>query len=98
MSTTELPEWLTEEVDGSVTVSFADLKRPLKLDGTDVGSLRMREPTVQDQITADKQHGHRGDGEVALIANLTEQSPAAIGGMSMKQYRRCQTALEFFTG
>lgn len=98
MSEGKLPEWLTEEDNGSISISFKDMKRPPKLDGTEVKSLTMREPSVQDQLTADKQHAHRGDGEVALIANLTEQSPEAIGGMSMKQYRRCQSALEFFTG
>jgi hypothetical protein len=91
-----LPEWLTEEEDGSITVSFKDMKRPAKIEGTDVVELRMREPSVDDQLTQEKKHANKGDAEVAIIANLTEQSPEAIRGLTMRQYNRMATALAFF--
>lgn len=39
MSEGKLPDWMTEEDDGSITVSFADLKNKPKLDGTEVSSV-----------------------------------------------------------
>ncbi|WP_299144152.1 phage tail assembly protein [uncultured Tateyamaria sp.] len=96
MSEGTLPEWLTEEDDGSVTVSFKDMKRKPEIDGTEVSELRMREPSVMDQLSQEKKHRNKGDAEIALIANLTEQSPDAIQGLKMKQYNRCAVALAFF--
>lgn len=97
MDEPNLPEWLTEEDDGSLVVSFKSLKKRPNIDGTEVKELRMREPTVTDQITQVKKHSDSGDAEVALIANLTEQSPEAIGALTLRQYKRCATALGFFT-
>lgn len=91
-----LPEWLTEQDDGSVIISFRDAKRKPKIDGTEVSELAMREPSIEDQLTQQKKHKHMGDAEVALIANLTEQSPEAIRGLSVRHFSRCQRALAFF--
>lgn len=96
MSEGKLPDWLTEEDDGAITVSFKDMKRPAKIDGIEITELRMREPSVNDQLTQEKKHLHKGDAEVAIIANLTEQSPEAIRGLTMRQYNRCASALAFF--
>jgi hypothetical protein len=90
--------WLVENDDGSITVKFDDMKRPPKIDGTEVKSLTLREPTVNDQLIADKGSSHAGDKEVSIIANLTEQAPEAISGMTLKQYGRLQDAYAFFTG
>lgn len=98
MDKNELPKWLTEQDDGSLLISFQDLKKRPSFDGTEVAQIAMREPTVQDQLTADKSHKHAGDKEVAMIANLTEQSPEAISALTMKQYARCQEALGFLNG
>lgn len=95
MSEGKLPEWLIEQDDGSITVSFKGI-RPAKIDGAEVFELRLREPTVDDQLTQEKKHAHKGDAEIALIANLAEISPDAIRSLSMKQYNRCATALAFF--
>lgn len=92
------PRWLKENDDGSVTIDFSDLKRGPNIGGTEVKQLNMREPTVQDQLTADKAHGHQGDAEVAILANLTEQAPAEISALTLKQYSRLQDAYRFFTG
>ena len=96
MNEGNLPDWLTEEDDGSCTISFKGSKRLPKIDGTEVSELRMREPSVEDQLTEEKRHPHKGDVEIAIIANLTEQSPEAIRGLSMRHYNRCASALAFF--
>lgn len=98
MPKTPPPDWITEEADGAITVSFKDLTTFPQMDGTEIKSLRLREPTVEDQLSVSKAHPHSGDAEVALIANLSEQSPEAIKGMTLKQYSRCQKAIALFTG
>ncbi|WP_299084336.1 phage tail assembly protein [uncultured Ruegeria sp.] len=97
MSEGNLPDWLTEEDDGSMTVSFADLKNKPKLDGTEVSSLTMREPTVADELAIEKIKSV-GERESQAIANLTEQSPEAIRGLTMRQYGRLQDAYGVFLG
>ncbi|WP_298937551.1 phage tail assembly protein [uncultured Ruegeria sp.] len=97
MSEGKLPEWLTEEDDGSMTVSFADLKNKPKLDGTEVSSLTMREPTVADELAIEKIKSI-GERESQAIANLTEQSPETIRGLTMRQYGRLQDAYGVFLG
>ena len=97
MSEGKLPDWLTEEDDGSITVSFKDLKNKPKLDGTEVSSLTMREPTVADELAIEKIKSV-GERESQAIANLTEQSPEAIRGLTMRQYGRLQDAYGVFLG
>ncbi len=96
MSEGKKQEWIVENEDGSVTVKFDD--RPLKIDGTEVKSLQMREPTVDDQLIADKGSSSAAEGEIALIANLCEVAPETVRGITMRQYRRLQTALSGFIG
>jgi len=97
MSEGKLPDWLTEEDDGSMTVSFKDMKNKPKLDGTEVSSLTMREPTVADELAIEKIKSV-GERESQAIANLTEQSPEAIRGLTMRQYGRLQDAYGVFLG
>lgn len=96
MSEGKLPKWLVENEDGSITIKFDDLKRAPKIDGTEVKVLVMREPTVGDQLLADKSSAHAGDREVTVFANLTEQSPGAIEALSLRQYGRLQEAYSAF--
>ena len=85
---------ITENPDGSLVVSFAD--RPLVLDGTKVESLVMREPTVDDQLIAEKGADGAAASEVALISNLCEISPEAVRLLKLRQYGRLQEALSRF--
>ena len=85
---------IIENADGSVTVKFDD--RPLKIDGTAVKSLNMREPTVNDQLVARKSGLGDEEAEVNMIANLCELPPDAVRGMTMRQYVRLQEALAGF--
>jgi len=95
MSEGKLPKWLTVNEDDSVDIDFTD--KPFNMDGTKVTTLNMREPSVQDQLLAEKGGKTRGEQEIALFANLTEQSPEAIRGMKIRQYGRLQDAYDVFT-
>ncbi len=97
MSERKRPDWLTEEDDGSITISFGDMKNKPTLDGTEIGSLRMREPTVADELAIEKIKSV-GERESQAIANLTDQSPEAIRGLTMRQYGRLQDAYGTFLG
>lgn len=89
-------DYIVENDDGSMTVNFDD--RPLLIDGVQVTSLRMREPTVNDELIASKAATALPEAEVAMIANLCEQSPDAIKGLKSRQYKRLQAALTGFLG
>ena len=82
-------EYLTENDDGSVDI---ELKRGLEVDGSIVKVLRMREPTVADQIAASEVKGSEAEQEVRLIANLCEVSLDDVRGLTLRDYRRIQNA------
>lgn len=94
---TKKPDWITENADGSVSIDFTGM--PVNVDGTDVTSLTMREPTVQDQLAVDaiSQKSGAGEAEVALFGNLLELSPEVVRGLTLRRYSRLQTAFGFFT-
>lgn len=96
MDDVTLPAWLEELESGSLAIKFDDMRHVPVIDGTEVKLLEMREPTVQDELSVQKQHKHPGDAETRLIANLTEQAPEAILGLKKRQYARLQDALAFF--
>jgi len=93
MSEQQLPEFLTE-TDQGVTI---DLVTPADVDGATVKAVTMREPTVQDQLTVDALKGSPAAKEVQLMANLCEVSTDSIKAMRLRNYKRLQVALEFFT-
>jgi hypothetical protein len=79
--------------DGTKKIDFSD--RPLSIDGVEIKSLVMREPTVDDQLS--QEHIKLpGQQEVTIIANLCEQDPAAIRALKIKQYGRLQDAYRDF--
>jgi hypothetical protein len=93
----EVKEHIKENADGSVTVDFSD--RPAKMAEGEVKELALREPTVQDQLTARKLGKNEpAASEVFLLASLSERSPEDIRVLTLKQYGRLQDALIFFTG
>ena len=75
-------------------IDFSD--RPITIDGTEVKSLEMREPTVGDQLAVDKLSS-AAEKEVAMFANLCEIAPATLHGLSIKQYGKLQDAYADFT-
>lgn len=87
-------DWLKENADGSVDVT---LRKPLEMAGAKVGFLRMREPTVDDQIAASAIKGSDAEKEIALISNLCSVAPSDLRTMTLRDYRRVQEAFVGFT-
>ena len=76
--------------DGTVDIP---LRKALKIAGADVKVLRMREPTVADQLAAQKSGAEPGpEQELALFAALCMMAPADLHGMGMRDYKRVQAA------
>lgn len=84
---------IKDRPDHSKEIAFAD--RPLMIDGTEVRALIMREPTVADQLAADRADSPAA-GEIAMIGNLVELAPETIRGLPLAQYARLQAALAGF--
>lgn len=78
------------EGDGFVDVA---LSRPLEIAGAKVATIRLREPTVADQLATDTGKGTDAQREIALIANLAELAPDDLKRLPMKDYKRLQLAL-----
>lgn len=93
MATDKNQEWLTEG-DGFVDVALA---KPLTIDGASVSALRMREPTVADQLAMEEMKGTDGAKEIGMFANLCEVSPADIKKLSLRDYKKMQQAFLVFT-
>jgi hypothetical protein len=68
------------------------LSKPLIIAGAEVKALRMREPTVADQITADAAGNTAAAQEVHMFCNLCEISPEDMKRMTLKDYRQLQKA------
>lgn len=86
------PDFLTHG-DGHVDVA---LSRSLELAGANVTSVRMREPTVADQLAGDTTKGGDAAKEIAILANLCELSPDDIKRMPLRDYKRLQVAFMGF--
>lgn len=83
-----------------VVNGFAEvaLSRAIDIDGAAVKVLRMREPTVGDQLAIDDMKGGESVREVALLANLCEVSPEDIKRLTLKDYRALQQVFMGFIG
>lgn len=79
-------------------MSHVDIKlsRPLAIAGADVTALRMREPTVADQLAAEESKGNDAAREIAMFANLCEVAPDDIKRLTLKDYRAVQKAFAGF--
>lgn len=82
-----------KEQAGSVDIT---LSRPLDVSGAPVASLRMREPTVADQLAMDKAGGSDADKELAMIANLCMVAPSDLHKLTLRDYRKVQKAFTSF--
>ena len=89
----ETPTYLSY-TDGHCDVELA---RSITLaSGIEQSTLRMREPTVEDQIVHDEMKGSDAIREVTMFANLGEVAPEDIRKLSMKSYQRVQQAYAGF--
>lgn len=69
-----------------------ELSRPLSVDGTEVKKLRMREPTVADQLVSEEMKGTDSAKEIAMLSNLCEVTPDDIKRLTLKDYKKVQAA------
>ncbi|MDR5887570.1 phage tail assembly protein [Vreelandella janggokensis] len=88
------PDYLAYDDSGFCSIT---LNRPVTLaSGSEANTLRMREPTVDDQIVSDEMKGSDGIREVTLFANLCEIAPDDIRRLKLKDYKRVQEAYSGF--
>ncbi|OTG64333.1 hypothetical protein B9T25_12905 [Acinetobacter sp. ANC 4470] len=64
-----------------------------------IGEISMREPTVQDLLSAELQAKGKSDAEqeITMFANLCEIAPDFIKSLGLKDYKRIQEAYRLFT-
>lgn len=74
-----------------------ELSKPLEIDGAKVKTIRMREPTVADQLASSAMRGDDAAKEIALIANLCEISPDDVKKLTLRDYKKLQAAFVNFT-
>lgn len=87
----ETPEYITL-LDGKALVT---LSRPVTISGASVSRLTVREPTVDDQLTAEKL-GSGGEADKIYLANLCQVTPDEIGRLPLRDFKRLQVAFGFF--
>lgn len=92
MSDKETPSYL-KEGDGFVDITLA---KPADFGGEQRSVLRMREPSVEDQLAASNVKGSSGAQEIAMIANLCEVTPDDIRALKLRNYSRLQAGVMLF--
>jgi hypothetical protein len=70
----------------------------MNIDGAQINVLRMREPTVADQLASEEMQGRDSAKEIAMFANLCEISPDDIKRLTLKDYKKLQVAFMDFIG
>ena len=81
------------KTDGSIDIQ---LSKPINVGGAPVGALRMREPTVADQLAMDKIDGGPAEKEIAIFAMLCMVAPADLHQLTLRDYRKVSKAFESF--
>lgn len=69
-----------------------ELTRPLDIDGAQVKKLRLREPTVGDQLAADEYKGGDAAKELFTMANLCQVTPDDLKKLTLRDYKKLQEA------
>ena len=80
---------MAENNSGFVDVT---LSRPLEIDGANVTKLRLREPTVADQLASDEFKGGDAAKEIFTMANLCQVSPDDLKKLTLRDYKKLQEA------
>jgi phage FluMu protein gp41 len=91
---TKKPEYLKISADGSYI--DVTLRRAYDLAGTKTSSVRMREPTVADQLAASEMTGSDARREIQTMSNLCGLAPDEIMTLSSPDYARLQAAYTNF--
>lgn len=92
------PDYIAENSDRSLLIT---LSRAYTLNGKEVGSITLREPTVKDQkLFASSSEGNQKQAmemEAKLLAHLSgELAPDDFDAFALRDYRRLQEAFSFF--
>jgi hypothetical protein len=85
-------DWMTAG-DGYVDIK---LSRPMTLNGAKVAVLRMREPTVNDQLAYSAHKGNDAEQELFMMANLMDTIQADLQTLVLRDYKRVQIAYQSF--
>lgn len=88
------PSWTEAEL--ALPYRDITLNRPVTIGGVERKTLRMREPSVDDQEAALLMTGAPFTNEKTYFANLMEITPAEIGKLSLKDYKRVEEAFYSF--
>jgi hypothetical protein len=84
----------------NIETGFIDvtLNRAIDVDGTPMKVLRVREPTVADQLLADEYKGSDSAKELITMANLCQVSIDDLKKLTLKDYKKLQEAfINFIT-
>ena len=87
-------EYLKPSSDGAYI--DVTLRREYSMAGVKTSVVRMREPTVNDQIVASEMKGSDAMKEVHTFANLCDLSPDDIKQLGSPDYARLQAAYTHF--
>ena len=90
-----LPEFLTENDDGSTTIT---LTRERQLSTGATTTVKMRETTAGDMVDAQKSSKTGGEKEIVAYANLCELTHDDICSLTLRDYSRLQVAFSFMSG
>lgn len=87
-----VPDYVTPS-EGRADIA---LTKAYTLGGVECRCIGMREPTVADQLAMDHIKGGDAAKEIGFLANLCELTPADIQKLSLRDYKRLQTAIGLF--
>lgn len=87
-------EFLQPAIDGSYV--DVTLRREYTLNGVKSSAVRMREPTVSDQLVAGEMKGSDALKEVQILANLCGLAPDDLKALGSPDYARLQKAYTSF--
>lgn len=94
MTAKKSPSYLKTTADGAhVDIT---LRRAYSFNGVSTSTLRMREPTVRDQLATSEMQGSDAAKEIATFANLCDVTPDDIQNLAMADYQRIQLAYGSF--
>jgi hypothetical protein len=72
------------------------LDHPITVDGKQITEIKLRRPKVSDIVAAKKSNKSDAEQEVAIIANLSMQSPETIMELDVADYGKLQKVLAGF--
>lgn len=93
MTDKNLPDYIKDNQDGTVTITFA---KPHTVNGEQVAAVTMREPLVEDQLAVQGRTSNGAQFELSLFAQLCDFAPDDFKSMTMRNYIRLQKGYSFF--